>query len=284
MATPFQRLLLATEHTEFDAGAERLAIELAHRCGQALAAVLPLVSNPEYEALAPEIAVRTEQDAAHKIARLRDLAQARGVALDLRARRGPEPYREIVDEATERGCDLIVIRRRGKRGFLANLLLGEMVSKVVSHAACSVLIVPRDAQMWQRCVLVAVEPTVYGQQLIASAAAVAAECALPLNILSVISHDEPALRQRTETFIQHARQALQQAGIEVHGSTRVGKPYLEILDAVKREAADLLVIGSRSDSRIPRALIGGVAQKTIGLAECPVLVVHVKAEEGNTHE
>lgn len=273
MAAPFQRLLLATEHTEFDAGAENLAIELARRCGQALAAVLPLVSNPEYEALAPEIAARAEQEAARRITLLRDMAQARGVTLDLRARRGPEPYREIVEEALERRSDLLVIRRRGKRSFLANLLLGEMVSKVVAHAPCSVLIVPRDAGMWQRRVLVAVEPTSYGEQLVARAAAVAAECALPLSIVSVIAHEDPALRRQADLFIERAMQGLRPCGIGVQGRTLVGKPYLEILAALKRDAADLLVIGSRSEDRIKRALIGGVAQKTIGLSECPVLVV-----------
>jgi nucleotide-binding universal stress UspA family protein len=36
----------------------------------------------------------------------------------------------------------------------------------------------------------------------------------------------------------------------------------------------LIVIGSRGDSRIGRALVGGVAQKVMGLSEYPVLVLH----------
>ena len=52
--------------------------------------------------------------------------------IDLRVRRGDELYRQIVDEARERKTELIVLRRRGKRGFLANLLVGEMVSKVLA--------------------------------------------------------------------------------------------------------------------------------------------------------
>lgn len=49
MAPPFTRLLLASEHTDFDRGAEALAFALAQRCGLPLAAVLPVTSNPEYE-------------------------------------------------------------------------------------------------------------------------------------------------------------------------------------------------------------------------------------------
>lgn len=276
MSIVFQRLLLATEHTEFDVGAEQLAMALAQRCRLPLSAVMPLVSNPEYEALAPEFAARAEQEAAGQIVQLRDSARALGLDLAVRVRRGPEPYREIVDEALERGSDLIVIRRRGKRGFLAKLLLGEMVSKVVAHAPCSVLIVPRSARMWQRRVLVAAEPTAYGQQLIARAAAVAADCALPLSIVSVIHSTDPVLRQQADAFIARALQALQHSGVPVQGRTLAGKPYQEILNAVTRDGADLLVIGSRSDGRIQRALIGGVAQKVIGLSEHPVLVVQVE--------
>jgi nucleotide-binding universal stress UspA family protein len=273
MAAPFQRLLLATEHTEFDAGAENLALELARRCGQPLCAVLPLVSNPEYEALAPEIAARSEQQAACNMTLLRDMAQARGVALDLHARRGPEPYREIVDEALDRASDLIVIRRRGKRSFLANLLLGEMVSKVVAHAPCSVLIVPRDASMWRRRILVAVEPGPQGLRLVTLAAAVATECDLPLSVICV-TDDDPPQREAADRFVDMAMTSARQAGVTAEGQVLKGKPYSEIIDAVQRGACDLIVIGSRSNAHIHRAWIGSVAQKVIGLSEHPVLVVH----------
>lgn len=278
MSTVFQRILLATEHTDFDAGAERLSMELARRCGLPLSAVLPLVSNPEFEAQAPEIAARAEHDAAAKIAQLRELARTQGVELDVLARRGQEPYQEIVDEARIRANDLIIIRRRGKRGFLANLLLGEMVAKVVAHAPCSALIVPRDASMWQRRILVAAEPTPRGAQIVQRAAAVAAECAVPLSIVCVIVHEDAELRHQADAFLEATMQGLRQTGISMQARTLVGRPYQEILDAVQREGVDLLVIGSRSDSSIKRALIGGVAQKVIGLAECPVLVIHVPVQ------
>ncbi|MGA8391881.1 MAG: hypothetical protein WB775_07070, partial [Burkholderiaceae bacterium] len=92
MAHLFNRLLLATEHSEFDTGAEAMAFALAQRCQLPLATVVPLLSNPEYEALAPQIAAKAEQEAAVKIARLREQAAGVGVTIDLRLRRGEEPY------------------------------------------------------------------------------------------------------------------------------------------------------------------------------------------------
>jgi nucleotide-binding universal stress UspA family protein len=273
MADLFQRLLLATEHTGFDAGAETVAMTMAGRCRLPLTAVLPLVSNPEYEALAPQIASRAEQDAARKIAELRTLATAAGVALELRLRRGEEAYQEIVEEAKVRNSDLIIIRRRGKRSFLANLLVGEMVSKVVAHAPCHVLIVPRQAQMWSKRILAAAEPGAQGRQIVATAAAIAAQCALPLHVLSVV--DSAAQRASAEAFITEMLTQAQRDGMAAQGEVRVGKPFKEILSCANTSGADLCVIGSRSDSHIGRAMVGGVAQKVMGLSENPVLVMHL---------
>jgi hypothetical protein len=274
MTTVFQRLLLATEHTEFDAGAETVAFDLAQRFQLPLTSVLPLVSNSEYEALAPQIAAQAEKQATAKIAQLQTQAHSVGVSIDLQVRRGEEPYREIVDAAREQASDLIIIRRRGKRGFLANLLMGEMVSKVVAHAPCHVLIVARDARMWRQRVLVAAAPGAQGQELVSTAAAVAAECGLPLHVVCVASGD--AQRQATDAFLTAALELARQHGVSAQAEVRIGKPFTEILASAAQCQADLIVIGSRSDHRIGRALVGGVAQKVIGLTESPVLILHVE--------
>ncbi len=269
MASVFQHLLLATEHSEYDTGAETLAMALSRRCQRPLNGVLPIVSNPEFDAVAPELALRADEQAATRIAALHALAEAQGVALTMQARRGPEPHQEIVDEARERHTDLIVIRRRGKRGLLANLLLGEMVSRVVAHAPCSVLIVPRAAQMWQRRVLVAAEPGPQGERLVALAGSVAEECHLPVSVVTVTDPGRPS---EAQAFVAQSTALLQQRGLQAQGQVLFGTPYEQILQAGRQLGADLIVMGSRSDTPLGRALIGGVAQKVIGLAEHPVLV------------
>jgi nucleotide-binding universal stress UspA family protein len=272
VAQLFTRLLLATEGTEFDVGAEKMAFSLAQRCELPLTTVLPLVSNPEYEALAPQIAARAEQEAAQKLARLRERANAARVSIDVRVRRGEEPYLEIIEEARSKSAEMIIIRRRGKRGLLANLLVGEMVSKVVAHAPCHVLIVPRQAAMWSKRVLVAVDPSESGRPLVAIAAGVAAQCGLPLHIVCVVSAE--GLRAQAQTTATQLVEQAQQAGVQAQGEVRIGKPFTEILASRESSDSDLIVMGSRSDSRIGRALVGGVAQKVMGLSEYPVLVLH----------
>lgn len=276
MTHPFERILLATEHTEFDSGAERVAFELAKRCGLPLAVVVPVISNPEYEAIAPQIAALAEQETAARIESLRKTASAEGVDISVTARRGEEPYREIVQEAAERQSDLIILRRRGKRGFLSNLLVGEMVSKVVSHASCSVLFVPRAARMWSHGVLAAIDPSPVAEHVASIAAKVAKRCSLPLHIVSVLAHDTPAHRTATEESLTHARAVAAAAGVPAPGSMMVpGKPHEQILAAAKTLNADLIVVGRHGETNLIRAPFGGTTQKVLGLAETPVMVVRI---------
>jgi hypothetical protein len=89
MAHVFSRLLLATEHSEHDSGAEALAFALAQRCALPLAAVLPIVSNSEYEALAPQLAAHAEARAGESLRAL--AACTRGAAPSPGARSSTRP-------------------------------------------------------------------------------------------------------------------------------------------------------------------------------------------------
>jgi nucleotide-binding universal stress UspA family protein len=262
----FQHLLLATQRTEFDAGAERLALALAQHCAAPLGVVMPLDSNPEFEAEAPALAERAEREAAARLAALRQQAEAAGIDIDLRVRRGAELWREIVDEARERGSDLLILRRRGRRGFLARLLVGEMVGQVLAHAPCCALVVPRDALMWTRRVLVAAEPGGPGLQRVALATSVAAACALPLCVVCVAGPGEPQ-RSAAAAFLADARQLASAAGVPCDTDLGSGAVPAQLLAAARSQAADLIVLGAG------RARSGGVAHEVTGAAACAVLIV-----------
>lgn len=271
MSHPFERILLATEHTEFDAGAEHLAFGMAKRCGQPLSAVLPVVSNPEYEIIAPQLAERGEHEAAAKIELLHKAAANEGVKLDIVARRGEEPYHEIVQEATGRNSDLIIIRRRGKRSFLSKLMIGEMVSKVAGHAPCDVLFVPRAARMWSRGILAAVDASPNARNVAHIAAKIAAQCELPLTLISVAAHE--ANRAQAEATMSAALAIASAAGANAESRILVGKPFEQILETTKTLGADLIVVGRHGESNLIHTPFGGTTQKVVGHADTPVLVV-----------
>lgn len=261
-------LLLATEHTEQDAGAEALALALARRRGVALAAVLPLPRDAELEMAAPAAAERADAEAARRREALRGQAAAAGVPLELHLRRGPQVHAEILDEARERGSGLLVIRRRGRSGLLAQLLVGEMVGNVLAHAPCCVLVAPRDARLWQRSVLAAIAPADDGAPLVAAAAELARECGAAVHLVCVAAR---------ESERGAAEQALARSlGQGMTGEVRVGPTAAEITAAAGARGAELLVVGRSAAPARPR--LGSIARAVTGAAGCPVLV-HVPPPE-----
>mgnify|MGYP001087433181 CR=1 FL=1 len=143
---PWHRILLATEHTEFDVGAERLALALARQTGHALDIVVPLVLNDELVIEAPALAERFDAEASARRGELLRAAQESGMRVDVRVRGDTDLSRAIVEHARETHPDLLVIRRRGRRSFLARVMIGEMSGNVASTAPCDVLMVPRARQ------------------------------------------------------------------------------------------------------------------------------------------
>lgn len=268
MSHPFSKLLLSTEHTEFDAGAEALAFALAQRCGLPLAAVVPMVTNPEYEAVAPQLAAKAAATVATAIGELGHRAAELNVALDARPRGGEELWQVVVAEARDRQSDLLVLRRRGKRGFLANLLVGEMVTKVAGHVDCAVLMVPRAVTtMWSRRVLCAVDGSPEAARAIAVAASIAGECGMPVTVVAVAGDGVG------QAQVDAALAAVRAQGLQAEGRLLDGKPHEAILAAAKADGADLIVIGRRGRSGIQRAMLGSTAQRVVGFADCPVLLV-----------
>lgn len=273
MAAPFRHLLLATEHGAFDAGAEALAIALARRWGGPLAVVLPLLSNPEFEAGAPALAARAEAEAAAHAQALQRAAQVAGVPLALQVRRGPALADEIVDAARTTGADLLVIRRRGPRGFFARLLVGEMVGQVVAQAPCSVLVAPRGAVPWSRRVLVGIDPLVPAPGLVACAARVAAEAGLPLTLLAVA--DGPRQRAAADAVLAEGLAAARALGAAAEVQVRPGRPAEVLREAARAGGADLLVLGRHGVPARGRLAPGSTVHAVIGQADGPVLV-HVQ--------
>jgi len=159
-----------------------------------------MLDNPEYEAEMPAMVLQDELQIADKIADLRKLALESNVQLDVRVRRTSEIHSGIVAEAVESKADLIVIRRRGKPSFLARMLVGEMVSKVIRDTTCSILLVPRAAEFWNKRIIAAVGDTPQAPSIAKTAGTIAGICNLPLTILSVAANSESESMSKTQSL------------------------------------------------------------------------------------
>lgn len=272
MNYPFDRILLATEHTEFDTGAERLAFAMSKRCGVPLLVVVPMLDNPEYEAEMPDMVLRDEREVANKIAELQKQADAAGVKIDVRVRRSSEIHTGIVAEATETKADLIVIRRRGKPSFLARLMVGEMVSKVIRDTSCSVLLVPRAAEFWDKHILAAVGDTPAAPSIAKIAGTIAGICDLPLTVLSVAPDSNPESLAKMQSLNALNVALASSSSGKVRGEVRVGKPVEQILAGAKETGADLVVVGRQRYHVMPFGS-HGLMQNIAGNMDVPTLVV-----------
>ncbi len=151
---PLRRLMLATEGTPHDAGAERVAVALARALEAALTVLLPFVTNDELLGSEPALALKAEAAAGAALRQLVAGAVRAGVMAEGVVRRGSSIAQEILAAAAADHADLLLTRRVGRRGLLARLLVGEMVSEVAAQSRCPVLMVPETTSaLWSGRVL-----------------------------------------------------------------------------------------------------------------------------------
>ena len=263
MTHPFDSILLVTLGTPFDVGAERVAFAVARSCSRPLMAIVPL-GHPS----AVEPASEAEREATTRIDALQAAAQKAEVDFDVRVRHGEEPWKEIVAEARERNADLIVCRRYGRLGFLASMLVGEMVMNVVSHSPCNVLMVPRGGEMWRRRILLASDGSPDAERAAVVAAEVAKTYGIPVTIVVVSAEGIDARR-----CVEAAAGTVRSAGIEADVRMASGRPSDAIVAVARESRADLVVVGRRSRDGTDTPRLGRNAERVIGTVECPVLIV-----------
>ena len=269
----FEKILLATDASGFGAGAVRVAIAFAKKSGARIVAMTMVRTNPEYEAYAHDLVERAEEDAWNYLDTVAAAAGAAEVACEPMLRRGEDPSREIVEAEVEARPDLLVMGRRGSRG-LARLTVGDATVKAIGHGHCSVLVVPRAAEMWTRRVLVGTDGSRYGDAAAVTAGTVARVCALPVTVVGAMvpSHSE-ARQEEGRRAVERTVALLQKEGIEADGVIAPGEADSVIIATAQSRNADLIVLGSYGRTGFGRSLVGSVCERVIGQASCPVLAV-----------
>jgi len=142
----FKHILMPTDGTEHSERAVERGIELAKLCGARITGIhvmqdYRMLLGPE--GLAPSeldenVEERDRERAESFLAFVQKTADAAGVPCDTVIVKGMNPYDAIVDTANERGCDLIVMTSRYRKG-LVSMLLGSEASRVLHRASIPVL-------------------------------------------------------------------------------------------------------------------------------------------------
>ncbi len=142
----YANILIATDGSELAGKAVQDGIALAKRIG-AKATVLT-VSPPFHifttdtqmiEDTPTQYQVRMQKHTEIILVAAASAAHAAGVACETVHVEHEHPYREIIDTAGSKGCDLIVMASHGRRGISA-IVLGSETVKVLTHSKIPVLV------------------------------------------------------------------------------------------------------------------------------------------------
>lgn len=87
------------------------------------------------------------------------------------------------------------------------------------------------------------------------------------------SEVERGVRQRGQSQLDAAAELARNAGLTVTTHLLEGEVAPTIVEVAKDLAIDMIVLGRRGMSRLQQIMLGSVADHTLRLAPCPVLIV-----------
>ena len=294
MTTSINKLLLATDFSDWAGRAEEYACSLAASWHAHLTAMtvleFPPGLNPDYpvnhEYLTHRMSETTEQ-----LADFKQRASRRGITLATRVATGI-PSEEINAAAQAEDSDLIIVGTRGKTG-LAHVLLGSTAERVIRTAPCPVLAVRMDKSgpslergVCLERILVPIDFSDCSLDALEYAALVAKQAKASIELLHVLEpvsygldftlgHAEERTQQRQKLTkrLEELSSALLATGIAVKSHLRGGVPVDTILEDVRSLRSDLIVMGTHGRRGLSHVMAGSVAEALLRRTTCAVLTV-----------
>lgn len=273
-----EKILVATDGSEYSEGAVRESINVTKSCGSQLYSMSAIEINPEFLALAPIIFEEKEKELKTHLEEIKDRAAKENVECEIIIREGGEPYKLIIEEADKKQVGLIVMGRRGRRGLM-RLLMGSATARVIGHASCKVLVVPRASFIKWKNIVIATDGSEYSKAAAKEAINLIKHCCrtCTLHIIAVVRKDATKERfQISENAIKEIKSNAEKENIKVAALIVKDKPHESIHETIvefaKEKDADIIVMGSHGRTGIQRLLMGSVTERVIGHTNCAVLV------------
>ncbi|HLK82434.1 MAG TPA: universal stress protein [Xanthobacteraceae bacterium] len=143
----YKHILIPTDGSELSRKAIEHGVALAKSINAkvtALTVTVPFHIFAIEPGMVTDTPERYEEHAADVAAKdlnvAKEAAKSAGINCDTMRVEHEQPYRAIVDAASQKVCDLIVMASHGRRGISA-IVLGSETVKVLTHSAVPVLVV-----------------------------------------------------------------------------------------------------------------------------------------------
>lgn len=297
------RVMLAYDGSACAEAARDLLAHLSLPAGSAVTLVMALEQGPRLYG-SPDLTFApggAEESEALLIADLQEMLHAAAAPLrasdrqvETRIVRG-RPASALLDEARASLPDLLVAGSRG-HGPLSSMVLGSVSTELVDHAPCPVL-VARHPSVHR--LVVGVDGSATAAQAVGLLRRWPIFAGLRARVVAVASpvtawagtfgssfypawvelHEPRAdERERLLRVADRAADDLAVSGMSAGAELRDGDAADQLLQAATEEGADLIVVGSRGLSTVPRIVLGSVARKVLLHAPQSVLVVHQARE------
>ncbi len=267
----FRRILAGTDGSKRAEEAVGRAAQLASVTGAALDLVYVIDTNRPHDDAEEE----PKADAAlHSAAAI---AQARNVPATTRVAAG-DPTQALLEEVANHRVDLVCVGPDAGI-FGGTVRIGRVAAHVLRHASCSVLVGRHAGSTFPGSILCGVD----GSDSSVDTAALAARIAVAAGAELRLQYVEPVFEgdERDWTLdddepdpseLEAAARAARDVGARPIRARALGRPEYAIIEAAGREAADLVVVGSRGLSGVARVLLGSVSEYVARHAHCSVLV------------
>jgi nucleotide-binding universal stress UspA family protein len=231
---------------------------------------MTLETNPEYETIGSNVFEKEEQQAMAHLESIKTRAATEGVSCEIVLHESTDAAGAIIDEAIKKKADMIIIGRRGRKG-VAKALMGETAAKVIAHAPCKVLVVPKAAQIEYRNILVATDGSTHAIAAVNEAIAIAKRCGSKIIALSAMRDESE--RAEAVKFSNAAAEMAKKEGVPAEAVIPMGRSFNAIVDTAGGRAVDLIIMGTYGKTGVKKLLMGSSTEKVIGSAGCAVLVV-----------
>ena len=279
----YKKILVAVDSSESSRNALHQAFKLAseEKCWITVTSVVPPYEG-EIEILGiKDIRAAIRKPCEDALGEVEKLAKTERMLVKTVCEEG-EVYERIVDLADAENCDVIVMGRRGLRG-IQRTLVGSVTARVIGHTQRDVLVVPNGTTVGWKKIVLATDGSKYSAAATARAILFAHSYGGELKVVSVV--DVPAefhaeapqavedLVRKAKGFVSDVKKQAEADGVKTETFVKETEASEAITNLAKDQGANMIVIGSHGRTGLRRLLMGSVAEKVIGHAPCPVLVV-----------
>ena len=136
-----EKILVAVDGSPFSELAVDQAISLGGICNSEIFLISVVDLYPEQMAVAPALVEKMSEEVRQYLDKAKEKVDETGISCETIVRMGGKPHEFIIQEAKEKGADLIVMGTLGKSG-IKRVLMGSVAQNVIGQAPCPVLVVP----------------------------------------------------------------------------------------------------------------------------------------------